>query len=63
MGVIGAMGKLGGGEEEGVGKEWTPRWLGLPLAPEKAPPGCFLHSCLREEDTCGGIDIWRPALS
>lgn len=63
MGVTVAMGELGGGEEERVGKEWTPRWLGLPLRPEKAPPGCFLYPCLREEGTCGGIEIWRPILN
>lgn len=44
LGALGDLGgDLGGGEEEGVGKEWAPRWLGLPLGPEKAPLGCFLH--------------------
>ena len=33
----------------------------LALGAEKAPPGCLLHRCLREEGACGGIKTWRPA--
>ena len=35
--------------------------VGLPLGPEKAPPGCTLHPCWREKGTRGGssLNLWE----